>query len=114
MALCAFLCSGLVLFGGTISMAASDETALYDSSVQADSYQQLKLTDNDVALQFRVTGGVKSISIFIAKATAVTRGSVKVRLYPWGGSYGGTLKGTPIFETEFDELRSGITLNFPC
>lgn len=111
MILCAFLCSGLVLFGGTISMAASYETALYDSSVPSDSYQQLKLTDNDVAVQFGVTGPVKSISIFIAKATAVTRGSVKVRLFSWGGSYGGTLKGTPVFETEFTELRSGITLD---
>ncbi len=111
-ALCTFMCSGLLLFGGTISMAASGETALYDTGVQKESYQQLKLTDNDIAVQFRASGAFSSVNIYIAKASAATKSKVTVRLFAWSGSYGESIKAAPIAEKTFDEYKSGTTLEF--
>ncbi|MBO4326213.1 MAG: hypothetical protein J5950_02955 [Clostridia bacterium] len=89
-------------------MAASNEIMLCEDPGDQGKYDQLKLMDNDIAVQFSVTKPVSSVRIYVAKASAVaSKGSFTASLYVWNGSYGETLKGRPVANNSFSDLKSG-------
>ena len=114
--ICAALVCGMLttcLTGGTMLMAEDDTTALFDTAVETKKYEQLKLLNNDIEVQFSVSAPIRALQIYITKAAVSSKDDVfTARLYRWAGSIGDTLRGEVLAEQTYTRLETGATIEF--
>ena len=114
--ICAALVCGLLttcLTGGTKLMAADDTTALFDTAVETKKYEQLKLLNNDIEVQFRVSAPIRALQIYISKSVSSSKEDVfYTRLYRWAGSIGESLRGEVLAEQAYTRPETGATVEF--